>query len=108
MIEQFQVFWTEVAERDLEEIIDYIAQDNLAAAIGLYNKIRDKTASLKILPFRCRIVPELKKINIKSFRELIISPYRIVFKIENKAVYIAGVFDGRRDLEDILIDRLIR
>lgn len=49
----------------------------------------------------------LKK-NVKSFRELIIKPYRIIFKIENDSVYIMGVFDGKRDLEEILIDRLIR
>lgn len=52
MIEEFQVFWTEVAERDLDEIIEYIAQDNLTAALAIYDRIREKTGSLRIFPTR--------------------------------------------------------
>ena len=97
-----------MAECDLEEIVDYIAIDSLQNAISIFDRIRAKCETLQYNPLRCRIPPELKEITILSYRDLIIARYRIIFKVENDIVFILGVFDGRRDLEEILIDRIIR
>jgi hypothetical protein len=37
-----------------------------------------------------------------------VRPYRIVYRIEGDTVTVLGVLDGRRDLEDALLERLLR
>jgi toxin ParE1/3/4 len=41
-------------------------------------------------------------------RELVVSPYRLVYRVGSDAMVVLAVFDGRRDLEDVLVDRLRR
>ncbi len=59
------------------------------------------------MPERCRLVPELKGQGIMQYRELIVPPWRILFRIAEKKVYILSVLDSRRNIEDILLERLI-
>ena len=54
-----------------------------------------------------RIVPELQQIGILKYREIIYEKWRIIFKIDNTKVYVLLVVDSRRNLEDILFQRLI-
>jgi addiction module RelE/StbE family toxin len=102
------VKWADPAKHDLFEIADFIALDDLAAAKKVVALIDDKALSLQCSPERGRIVPELAKHGINSFRELVISPWRIIYKILDCVVYIEVVADGRRDLEDLLFRRIMR
>jgi len=45
---------------------------------------------------------------LRSWRELIASPWRIIYRIEGRLVFVDLVLDGRRDVEDILMQRLLR
>jgi toxin ParE1/3/4 len=103
----YNIFWTETAFNDIDSIIDYISEDSITAALDIYKRIKDKATSLISFPYRGRIVPELKFHNISTYRELIISPWRIIYKVEKDIVYILSVFDGRRNLEDLLLSRFI-
>ena len=67
-----------------------------------------KASSLETFAARGRIVPELLGIQVREYRELLVKPYRIIYRVEKARVVVLGVFDGRRNLEDILLDRLIR
>ncbi len=58
------------------------------------------------MPERCRIVPELKEQGILQYRELIVKPWRIIFRIAEKKVYALSVLDSRRNIEEILLERL--
>jgi toxin ParE1/3/4 len=42
------------------------------------------------------------------WRELVVRPYRIVYRIRKDIVMVGAVIDGRRDLEDLLLERLTR
>lgn len=109
MPDRFKIVWTRAATVDLDQIIDYVAQDaGVDRALRLYEKIRDKVDSLYQLPRRGRIVPELESIAVSEFRELLPDRYRIVYRIDGKKVVLVGIFDGRRDLEAILVDRALR
>ncbi len=59
-------------------------------------------------PERGRVVPELKYNNIENYREVIHYPWRIIHRIDNKNVYVMAIFDGRRNIEDILLNRLLK
>ncbi|MBZ0160533.1 MAG: type II toxin-antitoxin system RelE/ParE family toxin [bacterium] len=74
-MKRFGVEWAQPASKDLENIIDYISQDNVDTAITIFEKIKSKCSALNQFPDRGRIVPELKAYGILSYRELIVSPW---------------------------------
>lgn len=104
---KYSVLWTKTAEQDLGYIIDYIAQDSLDRSLEILHTIRTSASALTSMPERGRIVPELKVHGIAIYRELVISPWRMIYRTEGKNVIILTVIDGRRNLEDILLDRLL-
>jgi toxin ParE1/3/4 len=53
-------------------------------------------------------VPELAHFGIHSLRELIERPYRIVYRVASDTVTVVALLDGGRDLEDVLLERLVR
>ena len=99
--------WADSAENDLKEIIDYIAIDSPANALEIFLKIKKKVSSLYTMPERCRIVPELKDHGITQYRELIVAPWRIMFRIAEMKIYILSAIDSRRNIEDILLKRFV-
>ena len=54
-----------------------------------------------------RIIPELQLQGILQYRELIIFPWRVIYRISEKNIYILSVLDSRQNVEDILFQRLI-
>jgi toxin ParE1/3/4 len=107
MSDNYNIEWAEVAENDLKEIIEYIAEDSPANALKILKKIKQKASSLYTLPERGRIVPELRDQGISIYRELIISPWRMIYRISEMKIYVLSVLDSRQNVEDILLKRLI-
>jgi toxin ParE1/3/4 len=103
--EDFEVFWSEVAVQDLERIVDFIEREAPIAAQRVFDGIAERSQSLETLPFRGRVVPELARYEVTTYRELIIPPYRLMYRIDGDRVLVVAVFDSRRDLEDILLSR---
>ncbi len=101
-----KIFWTETAARDLEAIVDFISTERPQTALQVLKKIRLKAGALRISPRRGRLLPELAHLKGLPFRELVEPPWRIIYRIHANAVQILSVLDGRRDLEDLLYDRL--
>jgi plasmid stabilization system protein ParE len=104
----FTVHWASVAEDDLKDVIEYIAEDSLANAIKVFEKIKEKALGLNQFPERGRIVPELKDHGIALYRELIVTPWRIIYRISDKKIYVLSVLDSRQNVEDILLKRFIK
>ena len=104
----FQVMWTLSAVQDLEALAAYVARDSRRAADGLLKRMEERAASLATSPRRGRVVPELAAFGMKDWRELILRPYRLIYRIFDDRVYVLAVLDGRRDLEDLLLERLLR
>ena len=108
MRKQYEVVWTKIANADLTAIIQYILPDNPAAAKASLQRIKVKVSNLNSLPERGRIVPELRQQGILQYRELIVPPWRIIYRISDNFVYVLAVFDSRQNIEDVLLDRLVR
>lgn len=107
-MEQTNLIWTETSIKDLEEIIEYISDDSINIAIEKYETIIEATNDLINYPKKGRIIPELEMQNITKYRELIMKPWKIMYKQEQNIVYIMAIIDGRRNIEDILMKRNIR
>ncbi len=106
MDKTYQIVWAGVAENDLKDIIKFIAIDSPANALKILNNIKQSTSSLYISPERGRVVPELHEQGIHTYRELILRPWRIIYRISTANVYVLAVIDSRRNVEDVLLKRL--
>jgi toxin ParE1/3/4 len=105
----FEVFLTDDASRDLEELVAYISShDNSSNAIHILDKIEETISSLADNPDRGTIPPELRSVGIAEYRELFFKPYRLIFRVIGQNVYIYLIVDGRRDLQTLLEQRLLR
>jgi len=105
-IHQDQVVWTSVAENDLKAIIEYVAANSPRNALKILHKIKDYASNLYAFPEKGRIVPELQDQGISQYRELIVSPWRLIYRIAEQKVYVLSVLDSRQNVEDILLKRM--
>ena len=106
MSRRYRIIWTEVAIADVEGIVDYVAErDSVPAAETLWNKLDATIGSLATAPTRGRVVPELRSEGLETYREVIVSKYRVLFRVRGREVVLLGVLDGRRDLAELLIQR---
>ena len=103
-----KIQWTSNAKEDLLNIISFIKEDSPTIARETYQKIKKKANSSNFFPLRGRVVPELQKEGITMYRELISSPWRIMYKVDNDAVYIMAIFDSRQNVEELLLQKLLR
>jgi addiction module RelE/StbE family toxin len=106
--EEYFVNMTQNAENDLDEIIAFIAQNNPQNAIKIMEKIKAKVNSLDHFPYRGTYVPELIKRNIKDYRQITENPWKIIYKIDGNIVNVLTIIDSRRNLQDILIKKLLK
>jgi plasmid stabilization system protein ParE len=104
----YKVLWASIAENDLKNIILYIAGDSPARAKTIFEKIKEKASSLTQFPERGRTVPELQDQGIFLYLELIVAPWRIIYRISDKKVYVLSVLDSRQNVEDIILKILIK
>ena len=101
--------WTEIAARDVERLASYLLDEALPRAHQILDRIISRGESLQILPERGRTPPELRAVAERTWREVEEPPWRIVYRIAGKrTVEIHGVFDGRRSLEDVLMERILQ
>ena len=107
-MKEYRIIWTKKPQKDLEEIIEYIKISNIQNAKKVFFEIKEKCEKLYYFPLKYRIVPELQQIGINKYRELIYKRWRIIYKIEKQTVYILIVADTSRNLEDLLLQRLLR
>lgn len=104
----FAVLMTDDAARDLEEVYDYVAQhDAPGKADHVLEQIEKALASLCKSPERGAYPKELLTLGIREFREIFFKPYRIIYRVVGKAVYVLLIVDGRRDMQALLQRRLL-
>lgn len=105
----YQVLLVEDAELDLIELYPYLARnDSVFAAEHLLDAIKNKCASLAQLAQRGHVPPKLERIGVFEYRETHYKPYKIIYQILDRQVFIHCILDGRRNLEDLLHRRLLR
>jgi toxin ParE1/3/4 len=102
-----KVLWTEVATRDLERIAARLHEDAPERAEPVLDRIIDRGDSLTTLSERGRTPPELRAVADRTWLEVIEPPWRILYRVVDGAVEIHAVLDGRRDLKDILLERIV-
>ena len=96
-----QIIWTEPALIDLNEIAEYIALDKVTAANRLVQNVFSNIQRLEEFPKSGRKLPELKE---SRYREVIVNPCRIFYRIDHDKIYILYVMRSERKLRQYLLD----
>jgi toxin ParE1/3/4 len=108
-MKQYAVSLTDDAKTDLQDIYDYIAEhDAPAKADGVLDKLEALVESLSRFPERGTVTKELRDVGIKEYREVYFKPYRVIYRVLGTKVYVYLIVDGRRDMQTLLMRRLIR
>lgn len=106
---KYQVLLIQEAEDDLFDIYRYILMnDTEERAEYVFDQIEKICNSLDSFPERGHVPTELESIGVKGYYELHFKPYRIIYEIEAKKVFIHCILDGRRDIQELLERRIIR
>ena len=92
---------TAEAENDLEQIGDYIAQDNPKRALSFVLALRDKCLSLADAPYGFPLVTRYERHGI---RRRVYGNYLIFYRIDGDHVSVIHVLHGARDCAALLLD----
>jgi toxin ParE1/3/4 len=106
---RYEVVLSSEAERDIDEIVRYIAEnDGAGHAIDVLTGLERAYLGLVEFPDRGNIPKELMALGIREYREVHFKPYRIIYRVVRRRVVIYCVLDGRRDMQSLLQLRLLR
>ena len=99
---------TNDAARDLEELYDYIAlHDAPRKADYVLDQIEKAFSKLSEFPERGAYPKEMLTLGIREYRQIFFKPYRIIYRVMEKNVYVLLIVDGRRDMQPLLQRRLL-
>jgi toxin ParE1/3/4 len=105
----YQVLLTVHATVDLEDLYDYIGSHDAPEKADFFlDKIEETLASLADNPTRSSYPNELLTLGMREFRELYFKPYRLIYRVIEKPVYVIVIADGRRDMQSLLQRRLLQ
>ena len=97
------------AESDLQDLKSYILhhfdRDTWRAT---YGRIKDGVARIQHQPQAGKVVPELARLDMVQYRQVLAGKNRIVYEVRADTAYIHLVCDTRRDLQGLLMRRLER
>lgn len=96
-----RLIWTESALRDLEEVAEYIAMHNPAAAGSLVERVFNRVDRLTRFPMSGKRPAELPR---TPYREVVVPPCRIFYRVEEPTVFILHVMRAERLLRRFLLD----
>ena len=96
-----KIVWAEPALTDLNSIAEYIALDKVDAAKKLVKHVFQAVDRLADFPESGRRPPELKR---SQYREVIVGPCRIFYRVQETTVLILYVMRGERELRNYILD----
>ena len=84
-----KIIWSPLSLQKLDYYADYIARDNIDAALAFIDEVEDKALSLKNHPLKGRMIPAL---NDEMKRELIIKGnYLLLYEIGDELIEILTI-----------------
>ena len=87
--------WSDPAVADLANIHDHLARDSAEYADAVSEQLIVSVERLKSFPESGRLVPEAT--GLKHVRELIVSPYRIIYRLRKQAVQVLLIVHAPRE-----------
>ena len=89
------VHWTETAEKHLDAIYAYVAQNSIEYATQIVDRLTARSQQIAAFPLSGRSVPEFEVLQV---REVIEGPYRIIYITKNDQIDILAVIHGAQNI----------
>lgn len=96
-----EIVWTEPALSDLEQIAEYIALENPAAAGALVQQVFTTVERLERHPASGKISSEFEH---SRYREVVCGPCRVFYRHAEERVLILYVMRSERQLRNFILD----
>ncbi len=107
-VRRYEVLLTAGAGQDLESIHSYISNfDSPAKADYVLDRLVEVARSLESFPERGSHPKELLALGIRQYRQMHFKPYRLIYRMIDQQVYVYVIADGRRDMQSLLVRRLL-
>ena len=92
-----KLVYTEQALFSLEEALNFIAPKVSPEKLNdIRDEILDAADTLLLQPFQGQEEPYLELLNL-GHRRLIVSHYKIIYRVVEEYIYITDIFDSRQD-----------
>ena len=105
---KYSVEFTTGAKQDLFKIYRYIkGEGKPEAAVQLSQQLSEICSSLSDNPERGNAPIELKELSTMMCRQLVFKKYRIIYQIIGSVVIIHGIIDGRRNVKEVMRQRVL-
>ena len=105
---KIEIIWSEYAGNELTEIISYIKKNSgRIIAKNIYKKIMGKVKDASENAKGRRIAPLLKEFGIIDIHQININLWSVYYKVENNLMKIISIIDMRRNLEEILYQKIM-
>jgi toxin ParE1/3/4 len=90
----FDVRLTRGAEIDLEALLGFV-KDNRSAeqANVLLDRLLAAVETLETFPRRGSVPKELDALGIREFRQILVEPYRLIYRLSSKTVFVTVIAD---------------
>lgn len=98
MKKAISIFYLPPAEKDLEELFDYIRRDSPSSAFQFLDKIDQSISRLGLFPLSGAI-PRDSRLKRKGYRILVIGDYLVFYRLEKTGVFIHRILHGKRRFE---------
>ena len=100
---RFQVRVTSAAERDMDEAFDWYLEQSSSAALSWQEQLAEALRSLETFPERCPLAPDHAFLR-RAVRQLVFGrrrgPYRLLFEVGERKVFVLRLRHGARMLLD--------
>ena len=99
---KYKIVWSEFAEWNLDQIYGYILSKSLSQRLAkrYMLKLILRVEQLQEFPFSGRKELLLTKLG-KDFRYLVFKDYKIIYFVQNSAIYISDIFHSKLSPEKI-------
>jgi len=103
-----KVVFLRSAEADLKDLRAYVIRNfGDEAWRASYRKIKESVTLIRDHPKAGRIPPELESLNLSHYRQVLSGMNRLIYELSDDTIYIHIVCDARRDLQGLLMKRIV-
>ena len=95
MTDALEIRYLATAEKDLDDIFNYIMKDNPSAAVSLLDKFERSISRLALNP-HLGAVPRDDRLKRLGYRILIVSKYLVFYVVKTETVQIRRILHGAR------------
>lgn len=101
MSKKYRIEYLPIAQKDLEEILEYIQNDNPGAVLKLLDQVDKAVSQLADFPFM-GIIPKDFYLQYRHYRMLVVNSYLVFYIVTNDIVEIQRILHGKRKYSFLL------